>query len=109
MDRAAYSNTGDKLDFLAPGTRIMSTVPKHWYSIMTGTSMACPWVAGIAALYLAHCRKRHPDRIPKCSEDYRKAFRAFTIPVRDELMRDKQFYQGFGILDPRKMHDELFD
>jgi subtilisin family serine protease len=109
MDRAAYSNTGENLDFMAPGTRIMSTVPKHWYALMTGSSMACPWVAGIAALYLAHCRKRHPDRIPKCSDDYRQAFRAFTIPVNDVLMKDKKFYQGFGILDPRRMHDELFD
>lgn len=37
----------------SPGTRIMSTLPNNRYGNLTGTSMATPMVAGIAALMLS--------------------------------------------------------
>jgi len=62
--RASFSNYGLALDLVAPGTDILSTLPTYpvtltgWgfslnYGRLSGTSMATPEVAGIAALCLS--------------------------------------------------------
>ena len=50
--RASFSNYGTKLDLVAPGVDILSTLPNDQTGYMSGTSMACPHVAGVAALVL---------------------------------------------------------
>ncbi len=48
---APSSNYGKKtVDLFAPGTDIVSTYPGGQYELMTGTSMASPVAAGVAAL-----------------------------------------------------------
>lgn len=56
--RSYFSNYGDGLDVVAPGSNIISTVPvppgtsyqDYGYAYKSGTSMASPHVAGLAAL-----------------------------------------------------------
>ncbi len=54
--RASWSSTGPAVELAAPGVGIYSTYPDGYRSI-SGTSMACPHVAGVAALVLA----AHPN------------------------------------------------
>ncbi len=52
--RASSSNYGDaSVQIYAPGANIYSTLPNNTYGLKSGTSMAAPHVAGVAALLLS--------------------------------------------------------
>ncbi|MCD8208856.1 MAG: S8 family peptidase, partial [Bacteroidales bacterium] len=55
--RSYYSNYGDWVDICAPGANIYSTYYSngHTYASLSGTSMACPMVSGVAALVVSYC------------------------------------------------------
>lgn len=56
--RAAFSNANRSVDLVAPGVNVVSTVPRRvssdigvpGYTLKSGTSMAAPYVTGVAAL-----------------------------------------------------------
>ncbi|MHC1764869.1 MAG: Ig-like domain-containing protein [Verrucomicrobiia bacterium] len=55
--RSRFSDYGTYVDLAAPGENIYSTLPNNAYGFFSGTSMATPHVAGVAALVLS----RHPE------------------------------------------------
>lgn len=69
--RASYSNFGSCLDIFAPGSSITSA----WYTgtaatqTLSGTSMASPHVAGVAALALAANPASTPDMVTRFLTD----------------------------------------
>ena len=51
---SGFSNYGEEVvHVFAPGSHILSTYPRNSYTYLDGTSMACPHVAGLAALMMS--------------------------------------------------------
>ncbi len=61
--RPTWSSYGDELEISAPGVTILSTYFNSEYAKMSGTSMASPHVAGVAALVAAGCGLADPAQI----------------------------------------------
>ncbi len=51
--KSSFSNYGTWVDISAPGSSILSTYPNNSYNSISGTSMACPHVSGVAALVVS--------------------------------------------------------
>lgn len=84
--------TGDgrmKPDLVAPGERIVSTLPGGEYGPLDGTSQAAPHVSAAAAILMA--------RYPELNRQPRRIKRLLCENATD-LGRDKTF-QGYGMLD----------
>jgi len=93
-ERASYSNYGKCLDVFAPGSSITSAWNTSSTAITTisGTSMATPHVAGVAALYL----ETHIDATPS---DVRNAI--VTAAVTNKVVKagtgsPNRLLQSFG-------------
>ena len=67
--RADFSNFGSIVDVIAPGVNILSTYYGNRYGYLSGTSMATPHVAGVAALV----RSANPALTPAQVEDLLKS------------------------------------
>ncbi len=82
---ASFSSRGPKVEFVAPGVDVKSTVPGgyDWYD---GTSMATPHVTGLAALAIAH-GVSGPDQVRSA---LRRAARPIGLPRNEE---------GYGMID----------
>ena len=52
--KSSFSNFGDWVDICAPGSAILSTLPGNQYGNLSGTSIACPHVSGVAALLVSY-------------------------------------------------------
>lgn len=59
---ASFSSTGPAVAVAAPGVSVLSTYLNGTYAYMSGTSMASPHVAGVAALVIA-CGITNPDSV----------------------------------------------
>ncbi|SEL79010.1 S8 family peptidase [Paenibacillus sp. OK003] len=62
-ERAFFSAKGPALDLVAPGVKVLSTLPNNQYGMKSGTSMAAPHVTGVAALILDKNKKLSPNEV----------------------------------------------
>ena len=88
---APYSSVGSAIDILAPGTDIQSTFVNNGYAEASGTSIACPFVTGVAALVWQH-RAAHG---PGSNETVRSILVETAEPVLETCE------EGDGLVDAR--------
>jgi subtilisin len=89
-----FSSRGPRVDVAAPGEAVKSTYPGGRYATLSGTSMATPQVAGVAALVIAHARANGKTITPdQFRELLGKTSRDLPPPGRDTAA-------GFGLIQP---------
>jgi major intracellular serine protease len=103
LHRTFFTCSGVELDFLAPGQDILSTTPNNTYSLMSGTSMANPFVVGCAALLLSFVKKNNIDVSLSSADDYINVFSRYTTNLQNPNHSNNKEYEGMGLLDARKI------
>jgi len=91
-DPASFTNFGDWVELAAPGVRIYSTVYNDDYEYMSGTSMACPHVSGVAALVWS--------QFPNATRDWVRLWLRYTADDLGDTGFD--VYYGYGRINAEK-------
>ena len=96
-NKASFSQFNDQVEIAAPGVGVNSTWRDGGYRAISGTSMATPHVAGVAALVWSH--------YPQCSNQQIRNALNNSAQDRGTTGRDHQF--GFGIVQAKAAFDYL--
>ena len=90
---------GTELDLVAPGVNILSTVPFSSIGRKSGTSMACPHVAGVAALILERNSELTVDQVNSiiCSNTKKKPNLNVYTETKSYGYWSNQY--GYGLVD----------
>jgi len=100
---ARFSSKGEKVEWAAPGVNIYSTYLNNGYASLSGTSMACPFIAGVVALMLAkHKKQEESTGMNDCKtvEQIREHLLKYTKD-KGEVGRDNSW--GYGVIDVEKL------
>jgi len=99
---ASWSSRGPEVDLAAPGVDIYSTYKGSTYQTLSGTSMASPHVAGVAALVLSVPSKCEYllDSMPGCSPA--EVQKRLESTADDLGVSGKDDLYGYGLVDAER-------
>ena len=100
--RASFSQTGSRLEFMAPGVNIVSTIPKSRYGKMSGTSQASPWITGIITLMISKHKKHGGNTPVDTVQQIREHLKKISVDMGPGG-HDKK--TGHGLIDVSKLAD----
>jgi intein/homing endonuclease len=90
-----YSSRGDRVDIVAPGDEVVSCWPPNRTAMLSGTSAACPFVAGVIALIVAD--RKQDNRATLHRDEMLNLLNESAIDI-EKPGRDK--LSGFGLINP---------
>ncbi len=96
-NRSSFSQYNDQVDISAPGSSVLSTVPGNKYATYSGTSMATPHVAAVAALIWSHHSRKTAAEIRDALESSAEDLGTYG---RDD-------YYGNGLVNTKAALDAL--
>ena len=108
---ASFSNYGkNNVDLFAPGQDIYSTAPDGAYKNASGTSMASPVVAGVAAILRAHFPKLSAKEIKEILvESSVTVDLQVKKPGSSELVPFKDLSSSGGVVNVRSALRKAFE
>jgi hypothetical protein len=99
-ERSSFSTYNDEVDICAPGSSVLSTVPGNSYASYSGTSMASPHAAGVAALVWSN----FPDFSHEALINILEAT-ATDLPLDAPDGYDNEY--GHGLIDAEAAYDAV--
>lgn len=96
-NRSSFSTYNNMVDISGPGSDVQSTIPNNGYQSYSGTSMACPHVAGVAALVWSHAPQTPVSEFQQILKD----------TAEDLGVNGYDSFYGYGLVDAKKAYDSL--